>query len=482
MGRELFDLGIERHGIMRSTRVFYFITVYLVLLSLSGCAGLYSYARSTDQARLSISQGRFPDALAAFPDHAASGKDEVLIRLERATLLQAMGKYEDSAREFESAAARIRQYEDRAVVSASKTMTEVGSLFWNEQVLPYEGEDFEKILLHTLDAVNYLMTGDLEGARVEIRNAYQRQNELYEKHAGELEKAQKESSGIGWEESFQKADRNRYDALRQKAEGVMSVYQNAFAYYVSALVYELSGRDDEAYIDLKKGIQAAPWSGYMQKDLIRLSRKMKIHEDSRSWEARFGDPGRDYGNGVDVFIMIQHGAAPVKEALTLPIPISHGGWTFASLPVYRYIPAGMSHAEIVCEGNSHESSPVSDIEATASRNLLDEYPILFAKQVARSYIKARITSRLHNEYGTFGVILGTLATLITEQADLRTWSTLPKAVHAARVFVPEETRRISIRTIPENHGAVIDIPHGTRHLIVLCRNTDAGLYLQTKAY
>lgn len=467
---------------MSFSRVLHHTALLVIALTISGCAGLYSYARSTDRARLSVSQGRFEEALAFFPEGAASGKDEVLVRLQRATLLQAAGRYEESAREFESAAARIRQYEERAVISASQTLSEVGSLFWNEQVLPYEGEDFEKILVHTLDAVNYLMTGELEGARVEIRNAYQRQGELRGKHAGKLEKAAKESRGISWETAFQKDYPARYDDLRRKADGVLSVYQNAFAYYVSSLVYELSGSDDEAYIDLKKGIEAAPWSACIQKDLVRLSRKMKIDGEAEAWISRFGDPGSSYGRGVDVFVMIMHGSAPVKEALFLPIPIAHGGWTFASLPVYRYVPSGMSHAEVLYDGSSQDSSLVSDVDATASRNLLDEYPVLFAKQVARSYIKARIISGLHRDYGALGTIVGTLATLVTEQADLRTWSTLPKAFHAARVFVPEHTRRISIRGIPGNYQGVVDIPDGTRHLIVLCRGTDAGLHIQTKAY
>lgn len=448
----------------------------------SGCSGLMNYSKMTEQARLSISQGRFEDALTVFPDKSVQGKDEVLIRLERATLLQLMGKYGESAREFELGTAKIRDYEEKAVISAARATSQIGSLLLNEQVLPYEGEDFEKVLVHAFDAVNYLMTGDLEGARVEIRNAYQRQNELKERHEKALEKAGKENNGASWQESFQKVDRDRYRELKRKAEDIRSVYQNAFAYYISSLVYEIGGEEDEAYIDLKKGIEAAPWSKSIQKDLIRLSARLGRGEDTEKWQAAYGKSEKEYGKGIDVFVIFQHGLAPVKENLSFPIPLSRGGIAFASLPVYRFVPSSARGAALVYDDQAFETSLVSDTDAIASRNLIDQFPVLFAKQVVRSYFKARMTNKLAKDYGAIGAITGTIASALTERADLRAWASLPKEIHVVRAYVPERTKNITIKGIPSSHMKDISIPEGTRHLIVFCRDTDAGLTLQTKAY
>jgi uncharacterized protein len=465
---------------MHRIRLLFFFS--LILFITPGCSNLGSYARMTDQARLSISQGRFEDALTVFPEKSAKGKNEVLVRLERGVLLQNMGRYDESAKEFELADTRIRDYEDKAVISATRTTSQIGSLILNEKVRPYEGEDFEKILIHAFDAVNYLMKGDLEGARVEIRNAYQRQNELYEKHEKELEKAGKESSGTSWEQSFQTADRSTYEELKRKADNVLSIYQNAFAYYISSLVYELGGEKDEAYIDLKKGILAAPWSKSIQRDLVRLSRELGYPEDTQKWQADYGKLESGYGKGLDIFVIFQQGVAPVKEALHFPIPLSEGGLVFASLPVYRFVPSGTRSGIVIYGDQNYETSPVSDIDAIASKNLLNQYPILFAKQVARSYLKARMTNKLSRDYGAIGAITGTVASALTEQADLRTWAVLPKEIQVARVFIPKETRKITVKSIPTNHEEVVEVKEGTRHLIVLCRDTDAGLSLQTKAY
>jgi hypothetical protein len=458
------------------------ICIVLVFLVMSGCTSLSSYTQLTSQSRISISQGKFADALTIFPERSAKGRNEILIRMERAVILQAMGSYELSANEFNKAVEKIKDYENRAVVSATRTTSQVGSLVINEQVQPYEGEDFEKVLIHGLGAVNYLMMGDLEGARVEIRNAYTRQKELYNKHERELERAKKDEGTAGWDRSFQEADKEGYDRLKKKALSVESIYQNAFAYYISSLVYELNDEPDEAYIDLKKAIQAAPDSESIQKDLIRLSKDLNFFDDIDKWESKYGKAPKSSGDLVDIFVIFSLGLAPYKEAVSFPIPVRKGGIVFASLPVYQYTPSSTRSAVVVYDGERSDATIVSDMDAIASKNLLDKFPILFAKQVARTYLKARATSKLSEEYGGWGALAGTLASAITEQADLRTWSSLPKEIQVARVFTPVETRRITIRSRPAGFQQAVEIPEGTRHLIVLCRATDAGLSIQTRAY
>ena len=443
---------------------------------------MWGYRRMTDQARADLLGGRFEDALAVFPEKRARGRSEVLVRLERGILFQQLGRYDDSSGEFHLAVSKMRQYEDRALISASKTAAQAGSLLLNEQVKPYEGEDFEKILVHAYNALNYLMKGDLDGARVEIRNAYTRQTELAEKHEKALGKAREENPPVSWEDAFQRADKARYEGLRDKAGDVRNIYRNAFASYLSSLVYELGGEDDEAYIDLKKGIEAAPWSREIQRDLIRMSRRLNIPADTGKLEAAYGKGDRDYGRGIDVFVIFQQGAAPEKEALNLPIPLSRGGLAFASLPVYAFSPASRIRGEVAWDTRSCETSTLCDIEAVASRCLLDQFPILFAKQVARSYLKGRMTGNLSREYGAAGALGGTLAALFTEGADLRSWAMLPGEIQVARVFVPERTGTLSIKALPSHGEEHVIIPEKTRHLIVLCRATDAGLSIRTKAY
>lgn len=458
-----------------------FVCLFIILTT--GCASLQNYTRKTEPARNYIAKGAYEKAITSFPEEVR-GANEVLIHMERGTILQDMGQFEASVKEFELAAAKIDAFESRAVISASKSSSQVGSLLINEQVQPYEGEDFEKILIHTLDALNYLMMNDIEGARVEIRNAYRRQKELYEKHYKAIQKAEKKVKGASWKDSFMKADRARFKRLEAKAASVRSVYQNAFAYYISSFVYELAGEPDEAYIDLKHAIKAAPDSIPIQKDLIRLSKELHYYDDLESWERRFGKLNIGPQDGADVFVVLGVGLAPIKEEVKFPIPIHYGrrGVVFAALPVYRFEPT-TTLAGMVGYGNTRiKTSKVLDVDATAARNLLDEFPILFAKQIARTSIKAAATNRMSKEFGPLGGVVGSVVSAVTEQADLRTWSTLPKEIQVARLFIPNRTTGLTIRVTPTGFTRRIEIPDNARHVIVLGRATDSSLVIHTKIF
>jgi hypothetical protein len=469
------------NGYRLRTLIFVSIFSLSLLIAVCGCSSLQNYTKHSAPARASIAAGNFNGALATFPETAAGEKDEVLIRLERGMILQDLGEFEQSSTQFEQAAGRIREIEDRAVISAGKTASEVGTLVFNEQVMPYEGEDFEIILLHALNAVNYLMRGDLEGARVEVRKSYERQEQLSAKHGKELQKAQADGHFSDWERSFEKADSQGYVQLKEKASTVVSLYQNAFASYISAIVYELYGENDDAYIDLKKAYQAYPSCRSIQRDLVRLSMKIGFREDQELWEKQFGMPKAYPKDAIDVFVIFSYGLAPYKIPLNLPIPISRG-FTFASLPVYKFSPSDISGGLVTADGLNEETSTVFDVDAVAARDLLDDYPIIFVKQIARSYLKTKATSQLAHNYGDAGAILGIFTSAITEQADLRAWLSLPKQIQVARLFVPRSSADISIRNLPGGYSSTVQIPQGASHVIVYCRATPNGLAIYTKSF
>ncbi len=452
-----------------------------LLMALSGCSSLQNYTHKVAPARASISTGNFQGALATFPEESAEGKDEILIRFERGKIFQDLGEFAQSAEEFEKAAGKRKDIDDRAVISASNTASQAGTLLINEQIMPYEGQDFEIILLHALNAMNYLMKGDLEGARVEVRKSYERQTQLSEKHEKELQEARKDTHSADWENSFMKADRQGYEGLKEKAGSAYGVYHNAFASYISALVYELGGENDDAYIDMKKAFEAYPSCPSLQRDLIRLSRKIGFRQDQELWEKKFGKDMKTEKDSIDVFVVFSYGLAPYKVPLTLPIPTAHG-FVFASLPIYQFSPSAIHGGRVTTGGISEETSTVFDVDAVAARNLLDDFPIIFTKQIVRSYLKAQMTSQLSKDHGIGGAIFGTLFSAITEHADLRAWSMLPKQIQVARIFVPRSTKDFSIEYEPGHASSTVQIPQGASHVIVYCRATENGLAIYTKSF
>jgi hypothetical protein len=466
-------------------RIFCLILYLIFFAALSGCAAFSNYTKNTEKARVSISQGNFQQALATFPESSAKGGDEILIRLERGTLLQATGDFQNSAKEFELASSLIDKQKIRAVISASKTASQAASLLVNEKVMAYEGQDFEKVMVHTLDALNYLMMGNTEDARVEIRNSYRTQQDLYDSHYKDIEKAKKDSQGVNYEDSFKNSSSDSYNMMKQTASSVVSIYQNAFAYYISSLVYELNNEEDEAYIDLKKAILSAPSCTTVQKDLIRMSRDLGYRDDLDKWQNQFGKNAPVPKDSIDIFVVFELGLAPYREEFKLVLPIPTVGLVSVAVPVYAYVPSLVTGGYVTANGRSDGTSIVSDTDAIASRNLLDDYPILLAKQAVRTAIKGTATRQAGQQFGQWAQLAVGVASAITEQADLRTWSTLPKQIHIARLFVPKGTSELTVTALPGVPGRfskTVQIPANTRHIIVLARASENNITVSAKPF
>ncbi len=467
-------------------RRYFNVILYLILFAaLSGCAAFSNYTKNTEKARVSISQGNFQQALKVFPESSAKSGNEILIRMERGTLLQATGDYNNSTKEFELAARLIGDQENKAVISASKTASQAASLVVNEKVIPYQGQDFEKVMVHTLDALNYLMMGNTEDARVEIRNSYRIQQDLYNAHYKDIEKAKKDSQGVNYEDSFNNSSSDSYNKMKQTASSVVSVYQNAFAYYISSLVYELNGEEDEAYIDLKKAILSEPTCSAIQKDLIRMSRDLGYRDDLDKWQSQFGKNASFPKDSIDIFVVFELGLAPYREQFKLVLPIPTVGLVSVAVPVYAYVPSLVKGGYVTANGRSDETSIVSDTDAIASRNLLDDYPILLAKQAVRAAIKGTATREAGKQYGGWAQLAAGIAFAITEQADLRTWSTLPKQIHVARLFVPKGTSDFTITALPGVPGKfseTVHIPANARHIVVLARASESNITVSSRSF
>jgi hypothetical protein len=251
--------------------------------------------------------------------------------------------------------------------------------------------------------------------------------------------------------------------------------------WVSALVYDL-GRAGEVHRPCK-AYDAYPGSDYIASELLRLSSALGYRQERLKWERLFARRG-DGGGGVDVVVFFSHGFAPVKEPVSLPIPL-HDGFVLVSIPVYRFDPSRVDCAVMSPtpdQGMGVKTSSVLDIDAMAARNLRDKLPVLLVKQAARAFMKAQAVRGMERSHRDWGGFMGTVLAVVTEQADLRTWSTLPKQIQAGRIFVPQGVHRVRIEAAPAGVGAYVDIPPGARHIVVLCRHTDAGFSVHTRSY
>jgi tetratricopeptide (TPR) repeat protein len=91
-------------------------------------------------------------------------KEHALVVLERATVLQAMRQYDSSAKSF-GAAEKQLEFLDIARDGAGK----LGKYVYSDSATKYKTSPTEKLSLNAMNLVNYLVQGDLSGAKVEAK-------------------------------------------------------------------------------------------------------------------------------------------------------------------------------------------------------------------------------------------------------------------------------------------------------------------------
>jgi hypothetical protein len=138
---------------------------------LLGCAG---HSARTVDARHALDRGSPKRALALYNEvlEVESEKelpkdtsgDNALLILDRSVILQQLGELELSSRDLETADKQIEMLD-----FSRSTADEIGRYLFSDDTGPYKSPPYEKLMINTMNMINYLVRGDLNGGRIEAR-------------------------------------------------------------------------------------------------------------------------------------------------------------------------------------------------------------------------------------------------------------------------------------------------------------------------
>jgi hypothetical protein len=278
----------------------------------------------------------------------------------------------------------------------------VGSLVWNQEQVQYKGDDFEKVLINAMNAINYLQLGDLDNALVEAR----RLNEKLYKY---------------------------------KFEAKRDYEQHVFAKYISALIWESNHNYDDAYIAFEESYKLNPSLPFIHEDLIRAAKRAHRDEAYRKWKEEFTDvsekPEWYDKNKGEIVLIYQSGWAPRKQ------PDPHAPRFPKLNPVYsETIRARLT----VDNGSQTVTQKAYSLTDVAIRTLRDQYAAMFGKKLGALATKAIVADQIRQKDKLLGEVAW-IAMNLADRADLRQWSTLPDSFNIARISVPEGKYRVSVQ-------------------------------------
>ncbi len=433
------------------------------LLVPCGCAVITEYPRQMHASLVDFEAGRLVASYQAVEKDYGQRLNQLLYLLEGGMILHSKGALAESNEVFTRAEQIIRNHRERAVISLGQSTAQLGSLLVNEKTLPYQGEPFEQVLLHTFKATNFLFMGDHEGARVEIRRSFAVQQENRRLHEKELERLEREAARTGIRSNVLLPDVERH--YRDQAEIVSRAanpYEDPFAYYVSALVYEMNREYNDALIDLRRVESLRSGVPFVQNDLLRMARLAGIPDTvPRSIPSALEPRLIHRETEGELLFIFACGMAPRKREIRVNLPIPNVGIVSLAFPKYESIPGRIQRAALYTGGGRKlaETCILTDVEALLFRNLMDRMPILLLKQAIRAAAKGALAKTATDQGGALGTLLASAYNLVTEQADLRSWLTLPRNIQAARfplaagrhelrlVFLDASGRSLEERTV-----------------------------------
>jgi len=332
------------------------------------------------------------------------GSNEFLAHAEAGMAHHVDGNLEGSTREWLAALRVVQGFKDRPTVSGRSLSEGALSMLVNDKTIPYDGEGFEVVLLHSFLAWDYLRLGKLSDAMVEIKRGYE----------------------------FEQFEKDRYDN---------TTGMNRFGRFIAALAQDVDGQYNDARIDLDilaKQIPNHPAVVYSKKRIQRLL------SSERGKELAFSE----------IVVVFENGTMPEKvaEEITYSTKRSFGR---ISVPRFSTVVGRTRRLQVeVAEQSVGMTTSLENVNQVGRNNLNDRVAWMTTKALLRSAAKTIIidgvAEEVEDEHGEWAGILvglaGSFLNVYSESADLRSWLTLPHDIQVLRARVKLGEHRILVHT------------------------------------
>ncbi|GEM_PF-2788040 len=383
---------------------------FILIIISAGCSQTYN--RRMMPVKTSLKTGAPENALEYFKETEISKehRNRLLYHLEAGMLYHLAGKYERSNYFLERAEWISDEMYTRSI------SREAASMLTSDDFLPYRGEYYDYLFINYYKLLNFLHLGELEGALVEVRRLNHKLS-LFDRKAG-------------------------------------------LFHYITALLHMHSGNESGAFIEFRKA-----WLAYSEKysekynfsfpetlrrDLGVFCKETGFSRCSEIPSQYRAAPELSDSYGSVVFI-VESGFAPYKEErrIEASLPQEYRDRHEELKNVY-YLKIALP--ELVLNAESYEMKLrvghkslnmdlIENVDKMVENHFEEEKNNIIARAVARAaakYLTYRSVRGGESEEGSFRNILASVFNIfgtVTEQADTRSWITLPSRIFMNHLYL-----------------------------------------------
>lgn len=358
------------------------LTCACILLTACGSAPLRD-------AQDAFNRGQYDTAVALLSDDDIRQRDRLLALMEKGLILHHMGEYQQSTQVFLQATSLL---DDTDYISVSE---QAQSLAINDWTTTYRGEYAERLWIHTYQMMNFLLLNQPESAAVEARQALA----LYDEFGEALE-----------DDHFTRA--------------------------LIAVAFESVNRPNDAYIEYRRLAEKLPHSEAATSRTASLARQLGF---STSTEKTV-KPEKANENDGELLLFVANGRIPRKLAGDLILYPDYR----ISFPIYDFPLTPQPQLSIKRNQRTSTPDPITTHLATVAKaSLSARGKAIAAKQISRVGVKHALVELAEEESKGGAAILNALFFLL-EEADTRSWETLPGRLSLLRLAIPPGTHEIAI--------------------------------------
>jgi hypothetical protein len=446
--------------------IFFRRICYLVLGSIvfQGCSGPMAHYAAVERSLLAGQPAKAIQIMQAAKEEYGT-KDRLLFLMDQGMVLHLAGQYAQSNIVLEEAHFLIED------LYTKRLRDEASALLVNEARQPYEGAPHEHVMVNVVKALNYAALQQWDEALVEARRIDHRLN-----------------------------------VLSDKGDGKDTYHEDPFARYLVGLLYEIAGDFNNAYVGYRKAElvyqEGQGWTrvslpDVLKSDLIRTANRLGLLEEAKRYQEHYPEVAQPGGSQdrqlAQLVVLTYSGHGPKKEDLFIDVPISldalrlvaltkpglrgstrktrggeallygiHGRIARIALPRFTWNKKFLALDTIQVRGSTvtitTSSQRMYDINAVAEKTLADEYDSLVLRAVARTAMKLAAAEGIaigaravagKNNRDWVGPLVGGIArvfALATEEADIRSWRTLPGEIRLARLWLEPGDYSVTINS------------------------------------
>jgi hypothetical protein len=468
--------------VLRGTKWIGAFVAAAAVVATGGCG--YQYKADAQTASDVFRRGEYGPAFEA-AEHATrhgAAQHRLSYLLEEGSTGRVAGKYPQSTAALEKADALFDQYDERAKVRADR---ELAAVLVNPMAVEYEGRGYERIMLNCYRALNYLEQGNTDDARVSVKRteyAQQRNEDRYR-------------DAIAKEQTLKEQNRQSETAVDDQAIQRSPNFQKNKATFLA----DFPEVADDAPIPPQnhKQLWANPFAEYLQgvfylnspnpgdREVGRVAMRNTAGMTRNPYvaaDARYAEQVAAGSNpGPRVYVLFETGMSPYFQEIRIDLPVlllnlkykkNSLSYVGVAFPVLKRVDGARNSLTAATAGKSYKTEILADMERIVAREFKEELPSIITRTIVSTIAKAAINYGINeglkqtkNEYAQLAGLIGTvIVQAVLNEADTRSWRTLPKNVQLASFPTPANGR---VDLALENFAPFqsVDVPPGQSSII-----------------